>query len=113
MKSAQETFVARIQREISDIQNLWKRNRWEAFFVAAIIIIGLSFYLLYPVIKKNDVQSSTSSTTEKSLSEISTQSESSKIEQHTEGDQSPAVNVAPGGKATINYGKTKDGITKK
>lgn len=27
--------------------------------------------------------------------------------QHTEGNQSPAVNVAPGGKATINYGKTK------
>ena len=28
--------------------------------------------------------------------------------QHTEGDQSPAVNVAPGGKSIINYGAPKD-----
>ena len=29
------------------------------------------------------------------------------IKQHTEGDQSPAVNVAPGGTANITYGATK------
>jgi hypothetical protein len=30
------------------------------------------------------------------------------INQHTEGNQSPAVNIAPGGTANLTYGKTKD-----
>lgn len=30
------------------------------------------------------------------------------INQHTEGDQSPIVNVGPEGKSTINYGSTTD-----
>ena len=30
------------------------------------------------------------------------------INQHTEGDQAPAVNVAPGGHSTINYGSRKE-----
>lgn len=30
------------------------------------------------------------------------------INQHTEGDQAPIVNVGPGGKSTINYGSTTD-----
>jgi hypothetical protein len=112
MKSPKETFVARIQREIGDLQSLWKRNRWKAVIVIAIIIMGLFFYLRYPVITKKDVQSSVSVPNEKSLPENSTQSESSKIEQHTEGNQSPAVNVAPGGTANLNYGSAKGGSTK-
>jgi hypothetical protein len=32
----------------------------------------------------------------------------SEINQHTEGDQAPIVNVAPEGKSTINYGSPKD-----
>jgi predicted negative regulator of RcsB-dependent stress response len=112
MKTTKETFVARLQREIGDLQNLWKRNRLKAIIVIALIIIGVLLYLRYPVITKKDVQSSVSVPQEKSLSKKSTQSESSKIEQHTEGNQSPAVNVAPGGTATVNYGSAKGGSTK-
>jgi hypothetical protein len=36
----------------------------------------------------------------------------SEINQHTEGDQSPAVNIAPGGKANFNYNVQKDGKIK-
>lgn len=34
------------------------------------------------------------------------------INQHTEGNQSPAVNVAPGGTTNFNYGSANDRSTK-
>jgi hypothetical protein len=34
------------------------------------------------------------------------------INQHTEGNQSPALQVAPGGTATFNYSSSKEGTAK-
>jgi hypothetical protein len=48
----------------------------------------------------------------KDLPEQTKHNTPSEINQHTEGDQSPAVNIAPGGKANFNYNVPRDGKTK-
>lgn len=44
----------------------------------------------------------------KDLPEQTKRNTPSEINQHTEGDQAPIVNVGPEGKSTINYGPPKD-----
>jgi hypothetical protein len=48
----------------------------------------------------------------KDLPEQTKRNTPSEINQHTEGNQSPAVNIAPGGKANFNYNVPKDGKIK-